>query len=149
MPIVKIRLNDFQRDPIPSDLAPRMVFTPSGPGFSTGARVLVTKPRVLTYFSTETGYTELELGQTTNVSPDCWYDVRVEWLDAEGSFVYVDYLPWKLRVPEEGGEFGKLIDAQPLPLHIFVVYDGVEPEAAGPGDIWWDVLTDDIYLVTE
>lgn len=100
----------------------RLRFELSGPA-TEGGRLLITDPIVV--IPNADGSFAVDLWETTLLSPASWYQVSASWLVA-GQASAFEELPWKLRVPENGGPIGDLIVAPPPP--------GVTAWGFGPPD---------------
>lgn len=124
--------------------APRVVFTPSGPGVST-KYVLATEPVEATFLNAQDF--EVNLAVNEFVSPTTWYTLRIEWLDGAGNFTSVDFPDWKIRVPVGGGELGDLIDAPIDGGFIWTTTSPTDPPGSKPGDYILNPVTGDLYLI--
>lgn len=132
MALVTGTLSDFGLEPMTS-LEPEIIFRPSDVGVVSG-RLLATKPIRVRPFTS--GYFQVELTSTDYVEPASWYTVEIRWLDFEGGYAAVDFVDWKLFVPQEGGAIGDLLES---PVNPAMVYVSLTPPTAGslPRGTWW------------
>lgn len=133
MPLVTGTLTDFNLNPLTA-LQPELTFVPSGAATKNGrlfsARPISIRPEPSGYFS-------IDLASTDGTTPETWYVVIVRFLDGSGN---ADYLRWKLRVPNAGGQIGQLLEA---PTNPGLVWFGPNPPPGTPvrGTGW--IKTDD------
>lgn len=130
MPKVIGRLTDFGLDAMVGQ-DPRLVFRHSTPGVS-GASVLASRPVIV---QTEgNGVFEVELVDSSRVSPAGWYQVTLEWRDDETRQRRQDVLPFRLYVPAAGGQIGDLLR---VPSNPAMVWTGPTPPPNPSPGLWW------------
>lgn len=110
MATVTGNLDDFSLTALP--LGSRVVFIPSGVGVSIAAHLLATKPIYADV--SVTGSWSVDLTPTTDVRPDIYYSIRLEWPDPNllgpnQGFIGKDFPDFQLRVPPEGGVLNDLL----------------------------------------
>jgi hypothetical protein len=130
MALVTGSLKDFALAPM-SDRTPQITFSPSAPAAKDGL-LLATRP--VSVYPTGSGSFSVDLQPTDELMPVTWYTVRISWLESEGGYVAVDFVDWKLFVPQEGGAIGDLIDA---PVNPALVYISLTPPTNALPGTWW------------
>ncbi len=106
----------------PADERLLVAFVPSGASFTTVSAF----PERTEYVEPDSeGFVSVELVPTVNVRPEVWYTVRFEWfahhpLQDEWISKGWSEVAGRLRVPDEGGTLGDLLEA-----------------AAPPGSVMW------------
>lgn len=136
MAVVTGTLSDFGLASL-ADMSPRIIFTPSGAG-TNGSQLFSSTPVVV--YPDSTGAFSVTLAATDGVTPEVWYAVSIEHLNAGGEFTHFDVLGYRLYVPEVGGNIGEMPGA-PLRTDTVLVslapppdgYIGWYLNAAGPG----------------
>lgn len=146
-------LTDFGLAPLAA-FAPRVVFTPSRPAVGiSGTSVLATKP-IVGVVNPDGGFS-VDLEPNENYVPDTWLTMRIEWLDPnyfgpdKGS-TGVDYPQWKIRVPDsEAITFLPSLITEPITIaQIWYATNNDEPAGSKPGDLLWNTVTDDIFIIS-
>lgn len=150
MPIVTGVLMDFGLQALANvnrNLAPVIEFHPSGNAMNPASGAFyATRPLTVTP-DTSTGVWVVTLEQTDQVTPLVWYDIVLTWLDPAGNFVSKDYVPWRLYVPAEGGNFTDLISTVASPIEVWISDDAVIPSTARPQDFMFDPISNDLYRI--
>lgn len=113
----------------------RLVFSPTGAGTIGAKYLLVSKPVQVSVAVDGSGAFVVNLAPTTTVHPLRWYTIRAEWLDSASNFTGVDFIDWKLFVPEEGGDFADLLQ---YPANPQLGWTELVPPPAlpSPGSLW-------------
>lgn len=89
------------------------------------------------------------LTATTVMLNDCFYVLRIEWLDADGG--HMDFPNWQIRVTTSGGHIGNYISLGPpqggwggsLPNLSLVLMSLNFPDNLQRGQLWWKTDPDD------
>lgn len=134
-------LRDFGLEALATS-APRIIFAPSGNAV-LGPYLLATTAIIVT--PDTPGTFTANLAPTTDTVPDCWYNIRIEWLDPYNStsgYIGMDLLDWALRVPPEGGDISTLLSIPSNPAQVWI--DSSPPANPTPGTWWLDPSTGDL-----
>lgn len=89
------------------------------------------------------------LTATTVMLNDCYYTLRIEWVDGAGG--QMDFPNWQIRVPTSGGHIGNYIVLGPpqggwggsLPNLTLVMMSLTRPDNLQVGQFWWQSDPDD------
>jgi len=132
MALVTGTLKDFGLAPL-STYQPLISFTPSSAALQ-GGLLLATRP--VAVVPSASGAFSADLQPTDGLMPATWYSIRIQWLDSDGGYAAVDFVEWKLFVPQEGGQIGDLVAA---PVNPALVYTSLTPPEVGgiPSGTWW------------
>jgi hypothetical protein len=125
MPLVTGTLSDIAPKSLAA-LNPEIIVTLSEPTTRAG-RLFTTKPLVIV--PEPSGYFAFEVASTSGMIPYAWYELTIRWISATGGF---DHLRWRLRVPNDGGQIGHLLEA---PAGADNIWIGAEPPPVD-GPIW-------------
>lgn len=139
MALVTGTLTDFNLASL-SDLNVRMVFTPSGTGL-VGTKIFA--PRPISVVPNSAGAFAVELVPTVNLTPACWYELRIEWAEPGGGYSAADFPDFKLSVPLEGGIISELVNT-PITNAYMVAWQPNEPDPWPVGLTWANTASGDI-----
>ncbi len=104
---------------------PRLLFTASEAGVKAG-RLFASTPVAANVLSDGTFTVSLE--PTDGVTPEVFYTVSVEHLQASGTYTHFDVLGLKIFVPITGGVIG---DLPGIPLSPYYVLVSLDPPPVG------------------
>ena len=139
MALVSGTLNDANLGHL-AGRAPKLIFTLSEPATSD-AGMFVTEPIIVTPNSNGAFVVDLEPTETMHQKRH--YDLSVQWLDAAGNFIKVDFPDWDIFVPRGGGAFPDLIPGfTSNPFMIF--WQATEPNPWPVGTVWVNSITGDV-----
>lgn len=151
MAIVTGSLRTFFRKDL-TGRAPFLRFIPSQVGIKQGFVFAEAHQDVTPEISS--GFFSVDMEETPPLGPDAHYTMQLWYLQDPNTppgqtqnWACVDFPDVKIYVPAGGGDIGDLSNAPLRPGEVWVSPGGSEPAGSKPGDLIFDPLSDDLFVI--
>lgn len=136
-------LADFGRGSLAAR-SPELIFTPSAATTTiSDGYLLAAVPITATLFPG--GFFTVGLEESENTTDGIHYTAQIRLLDPDAGYIYVDFIDWKIVVPNGGGQLRDMGDSRATGAVVWTVPDGEIPAEARPNDLLLDTTTYDLF----
>lgn len=134
---VTFSITDLTGEPLPTNVAPEVIFTPSETTITQAGNVITTHPAH--YTPDASGAVTANLLTTDDIAhPRFHYTLQIRWLNPDGygatGYTVIDFPTWKIRVPAGGGQLADFTD---IPARTDAFWVGATPPPTGSGYVYW------------